>query len=43
MCPCKVKCDIDLFWNRVFEMVNDTDKNVRYQVLHTICMAVQVI
>jgi hypothetical protein len=29
--------DIDLFWNRVFEMVDDVDVDVRYQVLHTIC------
>ena len=25
MCPCRVKEDIDLFWNRIFEMVNDTN------------------
>ena len=37
MCPCKVKKDIDLFWNRIFEMVTDPDDNVRYQILHTIC------
>ena len=37
MCPCHVKADIDLFWNRIFEMVSDEDDNVRWQVLHTIC------
>ncbi len=37
MCPCRIKDDIDLFWNRIFEMADDEDKNVRYQVLHTIC------
>lgn len=37
MCPCKVKQDIDLFWARIFEMVDDFDPDVRYQVLHTIC------
>lgn len=37
MCPCRVKEDIDLFWNRIFEMVNDPDDSVRWQVLHTIC------
>jgi len=37
MCPCKVKSDIDLFWKRIFEMVNDEDSDVRWQVLHTIC------
>jgi vesicle coat complex subunit len=37
MCPCRVKEDIDLFWNRIFEMVNDPDDDVRWQILHTIC------
>jgi len=37
ICPCRVKSDVDEFWNRVFEMLNDSDKDVRYQVLHTIC------
>ena len=37
MCPCHVKADIDLFWDRIIEMVNDEDDNVRYQVLHTLC------
>lgn len=37
MCPCRVKEDIDLFWDRIFEMVEDKDDDVRYQVLHTIC------
>lgn len=37
MCPCRVKEDIDLFWDRIFEMVNDSDDDVRWQVLHTIC------
>ena len=32
MCPCRTKCDIDKFWNRVFEMVNDDDPIVRAQV-----------
>jgi len=36
-CPCKVRKDIDEFWNRVFEMVEDEDPRVRYQILHTIC------
>jgi hypothetical protein len=34
---CKVKYDIDLFWARIFEMVDDKGDDVRYQVLHTIC------
>jgi len=37
MCPCRVKADVDLFWTRVIEMVNDIDASVRYQVLHTLC------
>lgn len=37
MCPCKIREDIDLFWNRIFEMVNDPDDDVRWQILHTIC------
>ena len=37
MCPCKIKKDIDIFWNQIFAMVEDVDPNVRYQVLHTIC------
>ena len=37
MCPCRVKEDIDKFWNRVFDMRNDPDAIVRDQVLHTIC------
>ena len=37
MCPCHVESDIDLFWNRLFEMVTDEDRDVRYQVLHNMC------
>jgi Ca2+-binding EF-hand superfamily protein len=37
MCPCKVKNDIDLFWNRIFEMATDENDDIRYQVLHIIC------
>jgi hypothetical protein len=37
MCPCRVKGEIDRFWDRVFEMANDPDPIVRAQVLHTIC------
>lgn len=32
MCPCRVKQDIDKFWSRVFEMVNDESALVRAQV-----------
>ncbi|XP_063719749.1 uncharacterized protein LOC134846493 [Symsagittifera roscoffensis] len=37
MCPCRVKQDVGPFWDRVFQMVNDEDDDVRGQVLHTIC------
>ena len=32
MCPCRVREDIDRFWERVFEMVSDEDPVVRAQV-----------
>lgn len=37
LCPCKVERDIDDFWNRVFEMVDDEDARIRQRVLHIIC------
>ena len=36
-CPCKVRKDIEEFWDRVFEMINDEDPRIRGQILHTIC------
>jgi vesicle coat complex subunit len=32
ICPCRVKDDIDQFWQRVVEMVDDSADNVREQV-----------
>ena len=32
MCPCRVKGDIENFWDRVIEMVSDEDHLVRAQV-----------
>ncbi len=32
ICPCRVKDDIDLFWERVIEMIDDPNDNVRDQV-----------
>ena len=32
ICPCRVKDDIDVFWERVVEMVDDPADNVREQV-----------
>ncbi|UJR09805.1 hypothetical protein I4U23_014031 [Adineta vaga] len=37
ICPCRVKDDIDQFWERVLEMIDDPADNVREQVLHTLC------
>ena len=37
MCPCRVKNDLSEFWDRVLEMRNDEDANVRYQALHDLC------
>jgi hypothetical protein len=32
MCPCKVKKDIKVLWDRIFEMYNDESGVVRKQV-----------
>ena len=32
ICPCRVKDDIDLFWERVIEMIDDPADKVREQV-----------
>lgn len=37
LCPCKVLKDIDVFWERVFELVPDEDVRIRKRVLHIIC------
>lgn len=37
ICPCRVQKDIDTFWKRIFEMVDDPDAEVRRQILHDIC------
>ncbi|XP_046567517.1 uncharacterized protein LOC124275879 [Haliotis rubra] len=37
MCPCRVKKDLDDFWRRVVQMIDDEADNVRMQVLHTLC------
>eukprot|EP00743_Colponemidia_sp_Colp-15_P008458 GILK01009195.1.p1 GENE.GILK01009195.1~~GILK01009195.1.p1 ORF type:complete len:122 (-),score=9.63 GILK01009195.1:280-645(-) len=37
VCPCRVKADIDAFWDQVITMTNDSDARVRAQVLHTLC------
>jgi hypothetical protein len=37
LCPCKVERDIDVFWQRVLEMVGDEDVRIRQRVLHILC------
>lgn len=37
LCPCKVQRDIEVFWDRVFELVGDEDERIRKRVLHIIC------
>jgi len=37
LCPCKVWKDIEVFWERVFEMAADEDPNIRKRILHIIC------
>jgi hypothetical protein len=36
LCPCHVKHDVDVIWDRIFEMVKDPDPDVRYQVMHNL-------
>ena len=38
ICPCRVKDDIDLFWERVLEMINDPADKVREQVCHSVIL-----
>lgn len=37
LCPCKVQRDIEVFWNRVFELASDEDVRIRKRVMHIIC------
>jgi hypothetical protein len=37
MCPCRVRDDINMFWDRVLDMIDDRDATVRAQVLHILC------
>ncbi len=37
LCPCKVQKDIEIFWERVFEMVGDEDARIRKRILHILC------
>jgi vesicle coat complex subunit len=37
LCPCRVGDEVDQFWTRIFQMVNDESPKIRYQVLHNMC------
>lgn len=37
LCPCKVQDEIDMFWDRTFQMVSDPNPEIRMQVLHNMC------
>ncbi len=37
MCPCRVGRDLEEFWTRIFELAEDEDSSVRYQILHNMC------
>jgi len=37
MCPCHVKHNVRILWDRILEMTQDPDSTVRYQVLHNLC------
>jgi vesicle coat complex subunit len=37
LCPCRVGDEVEMFWTRIFQMVNDESPKVRYQVLHNMC------
>lgn len=37
LCPCKIKEDYSEIWERLLELVDDPNDQVRMNVLHTIC------
>ena len=37
LCPCKIKRDYEMVYNRLFELSTDENVKVRFQVLHNIC------
>lgn len=36
LCPCRLKANYGRVWDRIFEMVDDSDVKVRAQVFHTL-------
>jgi vesicle coat complex subunit len=37
LCPCKVKKNVNMIWERLFEMIHDPNEQVRYNIVHTLC------
>jgi hypothetical protein len=37
LCPCDLRMDAPSVWDRLLEMVSDTDYKVRTHVLHVLC------
>jgi len=37
MCPCHTQENIEKFWKRMFEIVEDPELGIRKQVLHNLC------
>ena len=37
LCPCNIKKDFEMVYERLFELSTDEDVKVRFQVLHNIC------
>lgn len=37
LCPCRVQAEVDMFWDRVFQMVEDKCPKIRMQALHNMC------
>ena len=37
LCPCQIKDEVDMFWERIFQAADDPCPKVRYQSLHNMC------
>jgi len=37
LCPCQIKDEIDMFWQRIFQAADDPCPKIRYQSLHNMC------
>ena len=36
LCPCHIQSDVPEVWDRLLDLVEDTDEGVRHDVLHTV-------